>query len=92
MMLYVLIFAGIAFGFSALTGVLCNAKAEKIRSDYPVIGEKYYLTSEDGERLGEGTYIGKMTEPMSESDARLVSVLELIPVSYTHLDVYKRQL
>lgn len=44
MMLYVLIFAGIAFGFSALTGVLCNAKAEKIRSDYPVIGEKYYLT------------------------------------------------
>ena len=81
MMLYVLIFAGIAFGFSALTGVLCNAKAEKIRSDYPVIGEKYYLTSEDGERLGEGTYIGKMTEPMSESDARLVSVLELIPMA-----------
>lgn len=38
-MLYVLIFAGIAFGFSALTGVLCNAKAEKIRSDYPVIGK-----------------------------------------------------
>ena len=69
------------FRFQRFNGVLCNAKAEKIRSDYPVIGEKYYLTSEDGERLGEGTYIGKMTEPMSESDARLVSVLELIPMA-----------
>lgn len=81
MMLYVLIFAGIAFALTMMTGLLCSRKAEKIRSAYPVMGEKYYLTSETGERLGEGTYIGKAVEPLSERDARLISLLEFIPLA-----------
>ena len=47
---------------------------------HPPAGEKYYLTNENGERLGEGTYISKQKTPLSEKDERLLSVLEIVPI------------
>ena len=51
-----------------------------IQASYPLSGEKYYLTNEQGERLGDGTYIGNTPVIFSEEDERTIALLELLPL------------
>jgi hypothetical protein len=52
---------------------------DKINEKYPNTGEKYYLTNEQGERLGEGTYIYKELPVLNEQDEQLLAILDLLP-------------
>ncbi len=76
-------FAALAILLSAATSEICYRATLRINASYPTIGEKYYLTNEEGKRLGEGTYISKQITPMSEKDERLVTVFDLLPVIMT---------
>jgi signal transduction histidine kinase len=80
---YVVIFAILALMLCAITFAWCNNTVENIRASYPPSGEKYYLTNEKGEQLGEGGYIGTELMPMSERDKRLVSIFEILPIAVT---------
>ena len=83
LVLYVITFVVLALLLSVATFSICSAAAESIKLSYPPSGEKYYLTNEQGEQLGEGTYIG--TEPvlMSKVDERTIAILEIFPVLAT---------
>ena len=83
LILYVIIFVVLAVFLSVATFSLCGSAAEGIRASYPLSGEKYYLTNEQGERLGEGTYIGTEPVPMSQEDERTIMLLEKLPVVAT---------
>lgn len=50
---------------------------------YPPSGEKYYLTNEQGEQLGDGAYIGTVPVPMSKEDERTIALLEKLPIVAT---------
>jgi hypothetical protein len=60
---YITVFAVLALILSVMTFSICGCAADKIRSSYPLTGEKYYLTNEQGEQLGDGAYISDMTAP-----------------------------
>lgn len=81
--LYITVFAIIAILLSTVTFALCNDTVNKIKDAYPPVGEKYYLTNENGERLGDGTYISNEETSLSKEDERLTSVLEIIPIVAT---------
>lgn len=76
----IFVFAALAILLSAATSAICYRATSRIHASYPALGEKYYLTNEKGERLGEGTYISRQITPMSEKDERLVTVFDLLPV------------
>lgn len=80
LVLYVVSFASLALILSTMTFSLCNDAAETILSSYPPSGEKYYLTNEQGQQLGDGTYIGDAPTPLSEKDEKLMAFLNLFPV------------
>lgn len=79
--LYISVFTLLAIVLSTATSALCYYAEQKIYNSYPADSKKYYLTTENGERLGEGTYISNQTTPLSEKDERLTSVLELLPIA-----------
>ena len=80
LILYVIVFVVLAFFLSIGTFSVCGSAAENIRAAYPPSGEKYYLTNEQGEQLGEGTYIGTEPIPLSEQDERTIALLEIFPI------------
>lgn len=80
---YIVVFAVIAIILSVVTFSICGSIANKIKSSYPLTGEKYYLTNEQGEQLGNGVFIGDTTIPMSKQDERAIALLELIPIIVT---------
>lgn len=80
LILYVIVFVVLAFFLSIATFSVCGSVAENIRAAYPPSGEKYYLTNEQGEQLGEGTYIGTEPIPLSEQDERTIALLEIFPI------------
>ena len=77
--LYVVVFAMLALVLSIMTISICDKTADKIRSTYPPSGEKYYLTNEQGEQLGDGAYIGNALVPLSKHDERMIALLEVFP-------------
>lgn len=79
MILYIALFAGIAIILSVATAALCGNASRRIHSAYPTVGERYYLTSESGQRLGEGTYISREAAPMTKRDEQLLAFLEILP-------------
>lgn len=79
LILYVITFVVLALSLSIATSSVCSVIAESIRSSYPPSGEKYYLTNEHGEQLGEGGYITTKPTPLSEQDARTIALLEMLP-------------
>jgi len=79
--LYISVFALLAIVLSEATAALCNHWERKIYEAYPSIGERYYLTDENGKRLGEGAFISNDKMLLSERNERLTSVLELVPVA-----------
>lgn len=80
LILYIIVFVVLALILSVATFSVCGVAAERIRSSYPTSGEKYYLTNEQGERFGEGTYIGTSPALLSEQDERIIAMLETLPV------------
>ena len=80
LILYVIAFVVLAVFLSVATFFICGSAAEDIRSSYPPSGEKYYLTNEQGEQLGEGAYIGTELAPMSNQDEHTIAILEMLPV------------
>lgn len=79
-MLYVVVFVVLAFFLSGITAFLCNNLSETIRASYAISGEKFYLTNEKGEQLGEGTYIVGTSSPLAERDEYIIMLLDLIPI------------
>ncbi|MCM1048776.1 MAG: HAMP domain-containing histidine kinase [Clostridiales bacterium] len=80
---YILIFAVFAIALSMVTSALCYNIEQKIYDSYPISSKKYYLTTDDGERLGEGAYISKQPTSLSKKDERIIAALELIPIVVT---------
>lgn len=80
LIIYIIVFAALALLLSVMTFSICGCAADKIRTSYPLTGEKYYLTNERGEQLGEGAFISDTTVPMSRQDERITALLELLPV------------
>lgn len=80
LVLYIVIFMVLAIFLSIVTAFLCDSAIEKIRSSYPLSSEKYYLTNERGEQLGEGAYIGTNDVSLSKQDERIISLLEILPL------------
>ena len=78
LMLYVIAYAIIALVLSVVTFSICDYATDKIKSSYPLTGEQYYLTNEQGEQLGNGAVIGDTTIPMSKQDERAIALLELL--------------
>ena len=79
LVLYIVLFVMFALALSIMTASVCETVADKINEKYPNIGEKYYLTNEQGERLGEGTYIYKELPVLNEQDEQLLAILDLLP-------------
>ncbi len=80
LMLHVIVFTVLAIVLSTATFSLCGGAADRIRASYPATGEKYYLTNEQGEQLGDGTFISDTAVQMSERDEYTLALLELIPI------------
>ena len=78
---YITVFLAAAVVLCVGTSALCGKMIDGIRENYPVSGERYYLTNEEGERLGEGAVIGTDPVPLSERDERLILVLEVLPAA-----------
>lgn len=78
--LYVALCALAALILCGSTAFWCNDAVKKILESYPTSGERYYLTNEQGEQLGEGGYIGTAPAPLSDSDSYLAAFLELLPI------------
>ncbi len=85
LMLYVIMFVVLALALSFMTAFLCNRITNAIRESYPVSGEKYYLTNEQGRQLGDGVYIDGAPVPLTERDERVTALLEVLPVLATPL-------
>lgn len=85
LVLYVVVFVILALAFSVMTAFLCDNITQAIRNSYPSSSEKYYLTNEQGERLGDGTYISTTPTMLTEQDERTISLLGLIPIITTPL-------
>lgn len=86
LVLYVIAFVVLAVFLSVATFFICGSAAEDIRSSYPPSGEKYYLTNEQGEQLGDGAYIGTVPVPMSKEDERTIALLEKLPIVATPMN------
>ena len=78
--LYVASFTLVALLLSGITASLCNRGVANIYSNYPLDGERYYLTTDSGELLGDGVMIGDSEGALSPKDARLISVLRFLPI------------
>lgn len=85
LMLYVVIFVMLALILSVMTASLCNSMTNTIRDSYPISGEKFYLTNEQGEQLGDGAFINDTPVPFTEQDERTIALLALIPIIATPL-------
>lgn len=83
LILYVVAFAVLAVILSGATFSICDTVSENISASYPPSGEKYYLTNEQGEQLGNGAYIGTVPVPMSKEDEHTIGLLEKLPIVAT---------
>lgn len=87
--LYISAFVILAILLSAGTATLCNNATKTIESKYPPTGEKYYLTNENGERLGDGNYIGVapliIKEMPSTTPSSEVFLRAIVPVGVSIL-------
>ena len=83
LVVYITVAVLLALVLCEMTANLCDLGVRKIRAAYPNTMEKYYLTNERGERLGEGTYIGTDVIPLTPEDQRTVDILRALPTVTT---------
>ena len=81
LLLCVIAFGVLDFIFCAATFSLCEGASSAIREKYPSQWETFYLTTEDGKRLGDGTQIGIDPTVLSDEDERLVRILNFLPLA-----------
>lgn len=85
LVLYVVVFVVLALVLSVAIASLCDSKINAIRASYPTYSEKYYLTNEQGERLGDGVSVSNIPIAYSERDEHTMAFLELLPIIATPL-------
>ncbi len=83
LVLYVVSFAILALVLSVSTAFICDNITRHIRNSYPTISEKYYLTNEQGERLGDGVSVSNVPIEYTERDDRTIAIMGLIPTIAT---------
>ena len=76
---HIIIFAALAILMGNITAAICSRASQSINSKYYNKAKKYYLTTEDGQRLGEGTYIMENPLPYSSADEKILWILDIIP-------------
>lgn len=76
---HIIVFVLAAVLLSIVTSYICRSSIEHIQDSYPYDGRKYYLTDENGNRLGKGTYISENAAVMSERDTKLIKLLDALP-------------
>ena len=81
MVFYVAVFLLLAVLLSTGTSLFCAQAIDRIYEAYSVSGERYYLTNDQGERLGDGAIISSdpSVSSLSASDQRRIGFLELFP-------------
>lgn len=79
LVLYVAAAAILALFLCAVTSDLCEDVVKKIYAAYPGSVEKYYLTNEQGERIGDGSYIGRDVVLLSAKDQQTVDIFQAMP-------------
>ena len=80
---YIAVFALLAVFLSGLTAGLCSRGTDAIYAKYPDERERYYLVGEDGQRLGESTYVYKQGRMLPKEAERALTVLDLLPTVLT---------
>ncbi len=83
LVVYITAAALLALALCGITNDLCSLGIRKIHAGYLDTMEKYYLTNERGERLGEGAYVGTDAIPLSPEDQRTVDLLRALPTVTT---------
>lgn len=83
LVVYITAAALLAVVLCDITNDLCSMEIREIHAGYLDGMEKYYLTNERGERLGEGTYIGTDVIPLTPEDQRTVDILRALPTVTT---------
>ena len=78
LVLYIILFAVIALAVSVGITQGCQVAEERIYASYLQTEERYYLTNEAGERLGEGGFIGKENILYTVQDKRSLQVLNVL--------------
>ncbi len=86
--MYIIFFLLIATFVSAAVSKGCRIMNDSISSSYPQTSEKYYLTNEAGEQLGDGILISTENIAYSEQDKTILHILEIaeslsIPLSFS---------
>ena len=79
LVVYITAAALLAVVLCEMTNDLCGMEIREIHAGYLDSMEKYYLTNERGERMGDGTYIGTDAIPLSPEDQRTVDILRALP-------------
>ena len=79
LVVYITAAALLAVVLCDITNDLCSMEIREIHAGYLDGMEKYYLTNERGERMGDGTYIGTDAFPLSPEDQRTVDILRALP-------------
>ena len=83
LVVYITAAALLALVLCGMTNDLCGMGIREIHADYLDNMEKYYLTNERGERLGQGAYIGADVIPLSPEDQKAVDILRALPTVTT---------
>ena len=83
LVVYITAAALLALVLCDITNNLCGMGIREIHAGYLDSMEKYYLTNERGERMGDGTYIGTDAFPLSPEDQRTVDILRALPTVTT---------
>lgn len=78
LVLYVAFFAILALILSLSTSYICDQTTRTIRNSYPLHSQKYYLTNEQGERLGDGVVINNVPIEFTPQDERIIDIMGLI--------------
>lgn len=86
--LHIFFFLIIAAILSIIITCGCHNAEERISTAYPQSGERYYLTNEAGEQLGNGVLVGNENIPYSMQDKRTLQVFNVIetlavPISFS---------
>jgi len=83
LVVYITAAALLALVLCGMTNDLCGMGIREIHAGYLDSMEKYYLTNEQGERLGQGAYIGADVIPLSPEDQKAVDILRALPTVMT---------
>jgi len=75
---YIIIFMALAIFLSACVTRVCQSARTSIANAYPQSGKQFYLTTEDGERLGDGAFILDDIIIYTEADEQKIDGLNFI--------------